>query len=34
VRNLAVAKILLGVLEGLDPQLPAPEDGIDGIVIE
>lgn len=33
VRNLAVAKILLGVLEDMDPQLPPPEDGIEGLVV-
>jgi PPK2 family polyphosphate:nucleotide phosphotransferase len=34
VRNLAVAKILLRHLEKLDPQLPQPEDGIEGIVVQ
>jgi PPK2 family polyphosphate:nucleotide phosphotransferase len=34
VRNLAVAKLLLETLEELDPQLPPPEDGIDGVHIE
>ena len=33
-RNLAVAMILLDVLEDMDPQLPPPEDGIDGVVVE
>jgi PPK2 family polyphosphate:nucleotide phosphotransferase len=33
VRNLAVAKILLAHLERLDPKLPAPEDGIAGLVV-
>ena len=33
-RNLAVAKILLDVLEDMDPQLPPPEDGIEGLVVE
>ena len=34
VRNLAVAKILLRHLEQLDPQLPSPEDGIVGTIVE
>ncbi len=34
VRNLAVAKILLGVLEEMNPQLPPPEEGIEGLVVE
>jgi len=34
VRNLAVAKILLRHLEKLDPQLPNPEDGIEGTLVE
>jgi len=34
VRNLAVAKILLHHLERLDPQIPPPEPGIDGLVVE
>ena len=34
VRNLAVAKILLHHLEKLDPKMPPPEDGIDGLVVE
>ncbi len=33
VRNLAVAKLLLHALEGLDPQLPAPEPGIAQITV-
>jgi PPK2 family polyphosphate:nucleotide phosphotransferase len=33
VRNLAVAKLLLHALERLDPQLPAPEPGIDRITV-
>ncbi len=33
VRNLAVAKILLRHLEKIDPQLPAPEEGIEGVVV-
>ena len=33
-RNLAVAQILLDVLEDMDPQLPPPEDGIEGLVVE
>jgi PPK2 family polyphosphate:nucleotide phosphotransferase len=34
VRNLAVAKLLLETLEEADPQLPPPEDGIDGVRVE
>ena len=34
VRTLAVAKILLHHLERLNPKLPPPEDGIDGIVVK
>jgi PPK2 family polyphosphate:nucleotide phosphotransferase len=34
VRNLVVARILRHVLEGLDPRHPAPEPGIEGLVIE
>jgi PPK2 family polyphosphate:nucleotide phosphotransferase len=34
VRNLAVAKILLHHLEKLDPKLPPPEDGIEGLVVQ
>ncbi len=33
VRNLAVAKILLDVLQDLDPKFPAPEPGLDDIKI-
>ena len=33
VRNLAVAKILLRHLEKIDPQLPAPEEDIEGVVV-
>ncbi len=33
VRNLAVAKILLHHLERLDPQLPEPDEGIEGVVV-
>ena len=33
-RNLAVAKILLSVLEEMDPKLPPPEPEIDGLVVE
>ncbi len=34
VRNLAVAKILLHHLEKLDPQLPPPEEGMEGLVVQ
>jgi len=34
VRNVAVARILLHHLERLDPQLPDPEEGIEGLVVE
>ncbi len=33
VRNLAVAKILLHTLERLDPEIPEPEEGLEGIQI-
>jgi PPK2 family polyphosphate:nucleotide phosphotransferase len=32
-RNLAVAKILLQVLEGLDPKVPPPEPGLDRVKV-
>lgn len=32
-RNLAVARILLGVLERLDPQLPPPEPGVEHLKV-
>lgn len=34
VRNLAVAKILLNVLEDLKPKYPAPEEGVAGRIVE
>ena len=34
VRNLAVAKILLHHLQKMDPQLPAPEEGITGLIVK
>ena len=34
VRNLAVAKILLHHLRRIDPQLPAAEEGIEGLIVE
>ncbi len=34
VRNLAVAKILLHHLKRLDPKLPEPEEGVEGLVVE
>ena len=33
VRNLAVARILLHTLEGMDPQFPEPEEGLEDIVV-
>jgi PPK2 family polyphosphate:nucleotide phosphotransferase len=33
VRNLAVARLLRATLEEMDPQLPPPEDGIEGLVV-
>ncbi len=33
VRNLAVARILLDTLEKMDPRLPPPEPGLDGLVV-
>jgi PPK2 family polyphosphate:nucleotide phosphotransferase len=32
-RNLAVAEIVVGALERLDPKLPEPETGVDGAVV-
>ncbi len=34
VKALAVAELLAGTLKRLDPQLPEPEPGIDGLVVE
>jgi PPK2 family polyphosphate:nucleotide phosphotransferase len=34
VRNLAVATVVVRTLEALDPQLPEPEEGIEGLVVE
>jgi len=34
VRDVAVAELLIRVLEELDPQIPDPEPGLEGIVIE
>ena len=34
VRDVAVAELLIRVLEELDPQIPDPEPGLDGIVVE
>ncbi len=34
VKALAVAELVAGTLERLDPQLPAPEEGIEGLVVE
>jgi PPK2 family polyphosphate:nucleotide phosphotransferase len=34
VKALAVAELLAATLEGLDPQLPDPEDGIEGLRVE
>jgi hypothetical protein len=33
VKALAVGELLLHALERLDPQLPDPEEGLDGLVI-
>ena len=33
VRNVAVARIVLDTLERIDPQLPPPEEDIDGVVV-
>lgn len=33
VRNLAVARILRHTLATLDPQVPPPDDGIDGLIV-
>jgi hypothetical protein len=34
VKALAVAELVAGALEGLDPQFPDPEEGIEGMRIE
>ena len=34
VRDVAVTEILLQVFEGLDPQIPDPEPGLEGVVVE
>jgi PPK2 family polyphosphate:nucleotide phosphotransferase len=34
VRDVAVAELLLRVLEELDPQIPDPEPGLEGVVVE
>ncbi len=34
VKATAVAELLVGALERLDPRLPKPEEGLDGLVIE
>jgi PPK2 family polyphosphate:nucleotide phosphotransferase len=34
VKALAVAELLCATLEGLDPRLPEPEDGIEGLRVE
>ncbi len=33
VRNVAVASLLVETLRGLDPQLPEPEEGVEGVVV-
>ena len=34
VRNLAIAKLLVATLEKMNPQLPPPEEGIDGVKVD
>ena len=34
VRDVAVASLLIDVLRGLDPQIPDPEPGLEGLVVE
>lgn len=34
VRNIAVARMLVGILREMDPQVPPPQDGLEGIVVE
>jgi hypothetical protein len=34
VKAVAVAQLLVDELERIDPQLPAPEPGIEGLVVE
>jgi len=33
VKATAVAELLVDALDGIDPQLPEPEEGLDGLVI-
>jgi hypothetical protein len=33
VKSTAVAELLVDALERIDPQLPEPEDGLDGLVV-
>ncbi len=33
VRNVAVSQLLVDVLEAMDPQIPQPEQGIEGVVV-
>jgi hypothetical protein len=34
VRDVVVAQLLVDVLTGLDPQIPDPEPGLEGLVVE
>jgi PPK2 family polyphosphate:nucleotide phosphotransferase len=34
VRNIAVARMLVGILKEMNPQVPAPQAGLEGIVVE
>jgi hypothetical protein len=34
VRDVAVGQLLVETLERLDPQIPPPEPGLEGLVVE
>ena len=34
VRDVAAAQLLVETLEGMDPQIPPPEPGLEGLVVE
>jgi hypothetical protein len=34
VRDIAVAALLVDVFQRLDPQIPEPESGLEGVVVE
>jgi hypothetical protein len=34
VRDITVATLLVDVFSGLDPEIPDPEPGLDGVIVE